>query len=54
VVTLRCGEWATTGVRADLSTRHPAQARLTDAEAAVITPAQVLSGADGWHPDLHG
>lgn len=52
VVTARCGEWGTTGVRADLSNRHPAQARLTDAQAAAITPATVLSAPDGWRPDL--
>ena len=33
VVTDRCGEWRTTGARADQGTRHPAQKRLTDKEA---------------------
>ena len=46
-ITRRCGEWGTTGVRADLSTRHPGQANLTDEEAAKVTPGEVL---DGWVP----
>ena len=46
-VTERCGEWRTTGARADLSTRHPGQKRLTDAEAAGVTRQAVL---DGWTP----
>ena len=49
-VTDRCGEWYTVGARADQRTRHPAQKRLTDAEAAEITPERVLGGADGWNP----
>ena len=53
VITRRCGEWGTTGARADLSTRHPAQARLTDAQADAITIEEVLSGPDGWRPDQH-
>jgi hypothetical protein len=48
-VTRRCGEWGTTGERADTSTRHPGQAILTDAEAALVTPAAVL---DGWQPGM--
>ncbi|MBQ7184598.1 MAG: pectin esterase [Clostridia bacterium] len=36
VVTARCGEWRTTGARADQSTRHPSQKRLTDGEAEEI------------------
>lgn len=36
VITDRCGEWRTTGARADQSTRHPAQKRLTDEEAELI------------------
>ena len=36
VVTDRCGEWRTAGARADQRTRHPAQKRLTDAEAEMI------------------
>lgn len=51
VVTDRCGEWHTTGVRADQATRHPAQKRLTDGEAAIITIAEVLGGPDHWQPD---
>ena len=46
----RCGEWRTTGRRADQSTRHPAQKRLTDEEAAGFTPESVLAGEDGWNP----
>ncbi len=46
-VTRRCGEWGTTGARADLTTRHPGQAILTDAEAALVTPDAVL---EGWQP----
>ncbi len=48
VVTARCGEWRTSGPRADQSTRHPSQKRLTDAEASEITVSQVLGGTDGW------
>ena len=51
VVTARCGEWRTTGARADLRTRHPAQKRLTDSEAEAITVERVLGGEDGWTPD---
>ena len=51
VVTDRCGEWQTTGARADQNSRHPAQKRLTDTEAANITVSRVLSGSDGWKPD---
>ncbi|MBR0514610.1 MAG: pectin methylesterase [Clostridia bacterium] len=36
VVTERCGEWRTTGARADQRTRHPAQKRLTDREAEAV------------------
>ena len=50
LVTDRCGEWGTTGERADQRTRHPAQKRITDAEAAEITVSRVLGGADGWRP----
>ena len=46
-ITGRCGEWGTTGARSDLSPRHPKAGRLTDAEAAMITPEIVL---DGWNP----
>ena len=48
VVTERCGEWRTSGVRADQSPRHPSQKRLTDEEAAQITLPRVLGGTDGW------
>ena len=48
VVTDRCGEWRTAGVRADQRTRHPAQKRLTDREAAEYTVAAVL---EGWQPN---
>ena len=51
VITGRCGEWRTTGDRADQSTRHPAQKRISDPEAAGITRMQVLGGKDGWQPD---
>lgn len=43
-VTKRLGEWGTTGVRADLSTRHPGQAILTDAEAKAVTFERVMGG----------
>ena len=48
-ITERCGEWGTTGARADLSARHPGAARLTDEEAAGITPEVVL---EGWMPKI--
>ena len=51
-VTARCGEWGTTGIRADTTVRHPAQALLNDEEAAGITMEKVLSGRDGWRPWL--
>ena len=50
-VTARCGEWHTRGARADQSTRHPAQKRLTEEDALVITLPAVLGGWDGWRPD---
>ena len=50
IVTDRCGEWRTAGARADQRSRHPAQKRLTDDEAALITPERVLGGDDGWNP----
>ena len=49
-ITRRCGEYATRGARADQSTRHPGQARLTDAEAACLTLRSVIGGYDGWNP----
>lgn len=50
-VTDRCGEWRTTGARADQSARHPAQKRLSDEEALTVTIPEVLGGADGWQPE---
>ena len=50
-ITDRCGEYGTTGARADQSRRHPKQKRLTDAEAAVLTIPEVLGGYDQWRPD---
>ncbi len=46
----RCGEYKTSGARADQSTRHPGQARLTEAEAAMLTLHNVIGGYDGWNP----
>ena len=54
VVTNRCGEWGTTGARADQRTRCPAQKRLTDGEAGTVTVSRVLGGKDGWRPDRRG
>ena len=51
VVTDRCGEWGTTGARADQRTRHPAQKWLTPGEAEAVTLSRVLGGGDGWRPD---
>lgn len=51
VVTERYGEWGTRGVRADQSTRHPAQKRLTDNDAMAVTVQDVIGGYDGWRPD---
>ena len=48
VVTDRCGEWRTTGARADQGTRHPAQKRLTDEEAG-----ELLAVRDQW-PEVSG
>ncbi len=50
-VTERCGEWHTRGVRACQDTRHPAQKRLTDEEAASVTLPEVIGGYDAWRPD---
>ena len=50
VITDRCGEWQTTGRRSDQKSRHPAQKRLTDREAAEYTVSRVLGGEDGWQP----
>ena len=49
-ITRRCGEYKTTGARADQSTRHPLQARLSDEEAAMLTIRNVIGGCDGWNP----
>lgn len=49
-ITRRCGEYRTTGARADQSTRHPLQARLSDEEAAMLTVSNVIGGYDGWNP----
>ena len=49
-VTGRCGEYGTTGARGDLSLRHPQERRLTAEEAALITPAEVIGGYDGFAP----
>lgn len=49
-ITDRCGEWGTTGARADQSTRHPKQKRLTEEEAALMTVREVIGGYDHWNP----
>ena len=49
-VTRRCGEYGTIGARADQSTRHPGQARLSAEEAALCTLRSVIGGCDGWNP----
>ena len=49
-ITDRCGEWRTSGARADQAMRHSRQKRLTDAEAQAITLPAVLGGEDGWKP----
>lgn len=54
VVTDRYGEWRTGGARADQQPRHPAQKRITDAEAAGITLRRVLGGTDAWQPAERG
>ena len=51
LVTERYAEFGTTGERADQSTRHPKQKRMTALEAADYTLAEVLGGWDGWQPD---
>ena len=50
-VTALYGEHGTRGARADQSTRHPGQKRLTDGEAARLTLRYVLGGCDHWQPD---
>lgn len=49
-VTERYAEYGTAGVRADQSTRHPRQKRMTDEEAALYTIREVLGGYDNWNP----
>lgn len=49
-VTGRYAEFGTTGARADLTQRHPAETRLTAEEAEGMTPEAVLGGRDGWRP----
>lgn len=49
-ITRRCGEYQTSGARADQSTRHPCRARLSDEEAALLTLREVIGGYDGWNP----
>lgn len=46
-VTNRCGEYGSTGPGAEASLRHPGQAMLTEAEAAMLTIEAVLGG---WLP----
>ena len=51
LVTERYAEYGTTGVRADQSTRHPRQKRMTETEAMGYTLADVIGGYDHWRPD---
>ena len=51
VVTERYAEYGTTGARADQSTRHPAQKRMTAEEARRVTLPEVIGGYDCWRPD---
>ena len=48
--TTRYAEFASTGPGGDPAARVPWSHQLTDAEAAALTPAQVLGGADRWNP----
>ena len=50
-VTERYAEYGTTGARADQSTRHPKQKRMTAQEAACVTIPEVIGGWDNWRPD---
>ena len=50
-VTDRYAEYGTTGARADQSTRHPNQKRMTEQEARGITLQEVIGGWDNWRPD---
>lgn len=45
-VTERYAEYGTTGARADQSTRHPKQKRMTEADAAAYTIREVIGGYD--------
>ena len=51
-VTDRCGEYGTTGARANQAARHPEQKRLTAQEAMRVTILEVIGGWDNWRPDL--
>lgn len=48
--TVRYAEYRNTGPGAATDKRTPWSRQLTDAEAAALTPAAVLGGADGWNP----
>ena len=50
IITERYAEWGTEGARSNLAERNPREKRLTDAEAAEITPEAVLGGEDAWRP----
>ena len=50
-VTERYAEYGTTGARADQSTRHPKQKRMTREEAMRFTIPDVIGGYDNWRPD---
>lgn len=50
-VTERYAEYATTGARAEQSTRHPEQKRMTEQEARLVTLPEVIGGWDNWRPD---
>ena len=51
VVTERYAEFGTTGARADQSTRHPSQKRMTAQDAACVTLPEVIGGWDNWRPN---
>lgn len=51
IITWRCGEYGTTGVRSDLSERNPAAKKLTRGEAESVTLRAVLGGWDNWRPN---
>ena len=50
-VTERYAEFGTTGARADQSTRHPRQKRMTVVEAADYTIPEVIGDWDNWQSD---